>query len=62
MAWTHVRRTDTPALTPAGGATISTILKRFTYPPDEVASNPNTPANKANTDVPMWFENGDNGI
>ena len=56
VAWNTVRRTGVPTLDPVPGSNISTILKRFNYPPDEVASNPNTPANPP-TDTPMWFEN-----
>lgn len=55
-AWTHVRRTKVPEIKASPGSSISTMLKRFTYPPDEIGSNSNTPANKA-TDVPQWFEN-----
>ena len=56
VAWNHVRRTKIPVLDPPSASSITTILKRFNYPPDEVASNPKTPANP-NTDKPMWFEN-----
>lgn len=56
VAWNTVRRTQVPELEPVPGSSISTILKRFNYPPDEVASNPNTPPN-APTDTKMWFEN-----
>ncbi|WP_235296492.1 SusD/RagB family nutrient-binding outer membrane lipoprotein [Portibacter marinus] len=56
VAWNTVRRTDTPELRPVPGSNITGILKRFNYPPDEVASNPNTPVNLP-TDTPMWFEN-----
>lgn len=56
LAWNTVRRTGVPALEPPSNTTITDILKRFNYPPDEVASNPNTPANPT-TDTPMWFEN-----
>lgn len=56
VAWNTVRRTKVPVLSPPPGASISTILKRFTYPPNESDSNPNTPVN-APTDTPMWFEN-----
>ena len=56
VAWNTVRRTKTPELLPVPGSNITTILKRFNYPPDEVASNPETPANPP-TDTPMWFEN-----
>jgi len=56
VAWNTVRRTNVPEMEPVPGTNISTILKRFNYPPDEVASNPKTPAN-APTDTKMWFEN-----
>jgi hypothetical protein len=56
VAWNHVRRTGIPALSPPAGTTITTILKRFSYPPDETAANPNTPIS-LDTDIPMWFEN-----
>lgn len=56
VAWNTVRRTKTPDLPTPPGSNISTYLKRFNYPPDEVASNTKTPANPE-TDVPMWFEN-----
>lgn len=56
ISWNTVRRTKTPVMNPVPGASISTILKRFNYPPDEVASNVNTPANLP-TDTPQWFEN-----
>ena len=56
VAWNHVRRTNVPSLSAPPAATISTILKRFDYPPNEIGSNPNTPANPA-TDTKMWFEN-----
>lgn len=55
LAWNHVRRNKVPVLETPPGSNISTILKRFTYPPDETSANPNTPANLA-TDIPMWFE------
>ena len=55
VAWNTVRRTDVPTMDPVPGTVISTYLKRFNYPPNEVASNPNTPAN-APTDTKMWFE------
>lgn len=55
VAWNTVRRTKVPTLDAVPGSNISTILKRFNYPPDEVASNPKTPANP-DTDAPMWFE------
>jgi hypothetical protein len=56
VAWNTVRRTGTPALPTPPGSSISTILKRFTYAPNEAAANTNTPANLP-TDTKMWFEN-----
>ena len=56
VAWNTVRRTGIPALSPPAASSITTYLKRFNYPPDEVAANPNTPVNDR-TDLPMWFEN-----
>ena len=56
IAWNTVRRTKVPEMNAVPGTSISTILKRFNYPPDEVASNINTPANLP-TDTPQWFEN-----
>ncbi|UZR93383.1 SusD/RagB family nutrient-binding outer membrane lipoprotein [Chondrinema litorale] len=56
VAWNHIRRTKTPLVPPPPGAAISTHLKRFTYPPDEIGANPNTPIDK-DTDIAVWFEN-----
>ena len=56
VAWNHVRRTGIPALSPPAATSITTILKRFNDPPNEIAANPNTPVNPR-TDLPMWFEN-----
>ena len=56
LAWNTVRRTGVPELEEVPGTSISTILKRFNYPPDEVGSNINTPPNLP-TDTPQWFEN-----
>ena len=56
IAWNTVRRTGVPTLDPYPGASISTYLRRFNYPPNEVASNLNTPPNLP-TDTPHWFEN-----
>lgn len=56
IAWNTVRRTKVPEMNDVPGTSISSILKRFNYPPDEVASNINTPANLP-TDTPVWFEN-----
>ena len=56
VSWNSVRRTKVPEMETVPGTSISSILKRFNYPPDEVAANPNTPANLP-TDAPQWFEN-----
>lgn len=56
LSWNHVRRNKVPVLDPPPGSTIGTILRRFTYPPDESDANVNTPANQL-TSVPQWFEN-----
>lgn len=55
VAWNTIRRNDHPQMDPVPGTIITTYLKRFNYPPDEVGSNPFTPANPT-TDTPMWFE------
>ncbi len=55
-SWNTVRRTGVPTMEDYPGTGISSMLKRFDYPPDEVASNVNTPANPP-TDTKMWFEN-----
>lgn len=56
LAWNQIRINKVPVLMLPPSSNITTILKRFDYPPDEAGSNPNTPVNK-NTDEPMWFEN-----
>lgn len=56
VAWNTFRRTGVPALEAPPASSIGTVLRRFNYPPDEVASNINTPANPP-TGEPMWFEN-----
>lgn len=55
-AWNTVRRNKVPNVGAAPGATITSMLKRFNYPPAEISANPNTPVNKV-TDAKMWFEN-----
>jgi hypothetical protein len=55
LAWNTVRRNAFPVLPTPPASSITTYLKRFTYPPDETSSNPNTPVNLI-TDIPMWFE------
>lgn len=56
LAWNVYRINKVPALDPPPNSNIGSVLRRFVYPPDEVAANPNTPSNKT-TDTPMWFEN-----
>ena len=56
LAWNVWRINKVPALDPPPNTNIGAILRRFNYPPDEVGSNPNTPANPP-TGEPMWFEN-----
>lgn len=56
LAWNQVRRNKVPVLETPPNSNITTYLKRFNYPPAEISSNENTPANLP-TDVPMWFEN-----
>lgn len=54
VAWNHVRRTRVPVLTEVPGTNISDFLQRFTYAPDETATNPFAPVNPL-TDARMWF-------
>ncbi len=56
MAWNVWRINKVPVLAPPPNSSIGTVLRRFVYPPDEIAANPNTPADKP-TFEPMWFEN-----
>jgi hypothetical protein len=56
VSWNTIRRTGTPTLPLPPTTGISTVLKRFTYPPNEAAANVNTPANLP-TDTKVWFEN-----
>ncbi|WP_242202444.1 SusD/RagB family nutrient-binding outer membrane lipoprotein [Aestuariivivens insulae] len=56
MAWNIWRINKVPVLSPPPNSSIGTVLRRFVYPPDEIAANPNTPADKP-TQEPMWFEN-----
>ncbi len=55
-AWTNWRRTKVPALELPEQATLSSIIRRWPYPPSEVNTNPKTPTSKP-LDTPMWFEN-----
>lgn len=54
VSWNHVRRTGVPEMDAVPGAVIDDILQRFTYAPDEIATNENTPAPKADNAVRMW--------
>lgn len=54
-AWNQWRRTEIPALTPAPGTLVPGMIRRWPYPPLEVASNPLTPAQKP-LDNKMWFD------
>jgi hypothetical protein len=56
LAWNLYRINKVPNLSPPPNSTIGTVLRRFVYPPNEIAANPNTPADKP-TSTPMWFEN-----
>ena len=56
MAWNIWRINKVPVLDPPPNSNIGTVLRRFVYPPDEIAANPNTPDDKP-TFEPMWFEN-----
>ncbi|MEM9324229.1 MAG: SusD/RagB family nutrient-binding outer membrane lipoprotein [Bacteroidota bacterium] len=54
VSWNHVRRNRWPELDLVPGASISDFLQRFSYPPDEIGANPNTPPQKADNSVTMW--------
>lgn len=56
LAWNTYRINKVPVLQAPPNSTIGTILRRFVYPPDEIAANLNTPEDKP-TQTPMWFEN-----
>lgn len=53
--WTHWRRTKTPELEAPTNAQLGTIIRRYEYPPDPVATNPNLPPTQQQ-ETPMWFE------
>lgn len=55
-AWAEWRRTKVPALETPAGSSVSGVVRRFFYPPDEVGANPNAPAGQP-VDTPMWYEN-----
>lgn len=52
--WTHWRRTKTPDLQLPVQATLGKIIRRYQYPPDPLASNPNISQQQMGED--MWFE------
>lgn len=52
--WTQWRRTGVPELLKPVGATLSNVIRRLPYPPDEVSANPKTPT-QPSLDTPMWF-------
>jgi hypothetical protein len=53
--WIHVRRTGVPAVTPPKGAVTAGLIRRWTYPSNELSTNPNIPATKA-LDVKAWLD------
>jgi hypothetical protein len=55
-AWAEWRRTKVPALETPAGSSVTGVVRRFFYPPDEVGANPNAPAGQP-VDTPMWYEN-----
>lgn len=54
--WSEWKRTKFPALELPEQAQLGDIIRRYSYPPSEIASNPNTPQDPT-LDTPMWFEN-----
>lgn len=57
VSWNHVRRTRVPELDEVPGAVIDDFLQRFSFPPDEVGANPNTPPQALDNAVKMWAFN-----
>ncbi len=55
-AWSHWRRTKRPALTPAVGGPITTVISRIPLPQSPLGSNINAPAVSPLRDVPVFFE------
>lgn len=55
-AWAEWRRTKVPTLETPVGSSVSGVVRRFFYPPDEVGANPNAPSGEP-VDTPMWYEN-----
>jgi len=55
-AWANWKRTKVPSLDLPEQAVLGDIIRRYPYPPDEIAANPKVPA-QAPLDTPMWYEN-----
>ncbi|MBL0766761.1 SusD/RagB family nutrient-binding outer membrane lipoprotein [Marivirga atlantica] len=55
-AWSHWRRTKRPALTPAVGGPINTVISRIPLPQSTLGSNSNAPDVSPLRDVPVFFE------
>ncbi len=54
--WSEWKRTKYPELELPEQAQLGDIIRRYSYPPSEISSNPNTPQDPP-LDTPMWFEN-----
>ncbi|RCS27500.1 SusD/RagB family nutrient-binding outer membrane lipoprotein [Polaribacter sp. WD7] len=55
-AWTHWRRTKVPDFQLPTGALLSDIIRRYSYPTDEIVANENSPESSLPLTTPMWFE------
>lgn len=55
-AWSHWRRTKRPALTPAIGGPITTVISRIPLPQSTLGSNSNAPEVSPLRDKPVFFE------
>ncbi|WMN12600.1 SusD/RagB family nutrient-binding outer membrane lipoprotein [Marivirga salinae] len=55
-AWSHWRRTKRPALTPAVGGPITTVISRIPLPQSPLGANSNAPEVSKLRDVPVFFE------
>jgi len=55
-AWSHWRRTKRPALTPAVGGQINTVISRIPLPQSTLGSNSNAPEVSPLRDAPIFFE------
>ncbi|HEX6909228.1 MAG TPA: SusD/RagB family nutrient-binding outer membrane lipoprotein [Longimicrobium sp.] len=56
-AFTEVRRTGTPNLTPSANALLATIPARLPYPTEEGLYNPDNYPTGVEIDTPVWFMN-----